>query len=186
MQFASTVKYLQEDNDLTERLQKLVTRLVKALLHFPYERLLEILGLPSLVHLRLRADLVLVYKILHGRVNLPVDQFFETPANPNLHGHRFKLCHQPSHLVRRKFAFRGRMSNRGISCRPKLLILPRKKFSNVVLMVFGTPCLFPNPPRTSNKFVFNLSFLPFVQMPVWGYLARKCLSLDHLIFLFRF
>ncbi len=49
--------YLQKDIDLTERLQKLATRLVKGLWHFPYERRLEILGLPLLVHLRLRADL---------------------------------------------------------------------------------------------------------------------------------
>ncbi len=97
--------YLQKDIGLTERLQKLATRLVKGLRHFPYERRLEILGLLSLVHLRLRADLILVYNILHGRVNLPIDEFFGTPANPNLHGHRFKLRHQLSHLARRKFAF---------------------------------------------------------------------------------
>ncbi len=58
-----------------------------------------------MVHLRLRADLVLVYNILHGRVNFPIDEFFETPANPNLRGHRFKLRHQMSHLARCKFAF---------------------------------------------------------------------------------
>ncbi len=56
--------YLQKDIDLTERLQKLATRPVKCLWHFPYERWLEILGLPSLVHLRLLTDLVLVYNIL--------------------------------------------------------------------------------------------------------------------------
>ncbi len=98
-------QYLKKDIVLTERLQKLATRLVKGLRRFPYERRLEILGLPSLVHLRLRADLVLVFNILHGRVNLPIDDFFETPANPNLCGHRFKLRHRLSHLAHRKFAF---------------------------------------------------------------------------------
>ncbi len=58
--------YLQKDIDLTESLQKLATRLVRGLWHFSYERRFEILGLPSLVHLRLRADLVLVYNILYG------------------------------------------------------------------------------------------------------------------------
>ncbi len=38
-------------------------------------------------------------------MNLPIDEFFETPANPNLRGHRFKLRHQLSHLAHRKFAF---------------------------------------------------------------------------------
>ncbi len=60
--------YLQKDIVLTGRLQKLATRLVKGLRHFPYERRLELFGLPSLVHLRLRADLDLVYHMLHGRV----------------------------------------------------------------------------------------------------------------------
>ncbi len=47
----------------------------------------------------------MVYDILHGRVNFLIDEFFETPANPNLRGYRFKLRHQPSHLARRTFAF---------------------------------------------------------------------------------
>ncbi len=38
-------------------------------------------------------------------VILPTDEFFETPANPNLRGHRLKLRHQLSHLARHKFAF---------------------------------------------------------------------------------
>ncbi len=50
--------YLQKGINVTECLQKLVTRLVKGLWHFPYERWLEMQGLLSLVHLRLRADLV--------------------------------------------------------------------------------------------------------------------------------
>ncbi len=52
--------YLQKDIDLSERLQKLATRLAKDLWYFPYERRLEMLGVPPLAHLRLRADLVLV------------------------------------------------------------------------------------------------------------------------------
>ncbi len=48
--------YLQKDSYLTERLQKLATRLVEGIWHFLYERRLAILGLPSLTHLRLRTD----------------------------------------------------------------------------------------------------------------------------------
>ncbi len=46
-----------------------------------------------------------MYNILHGKVNLPIDEFFETPANPNSRGHRFTFRHQLSYLARRKFAF---------------------------------------------------------------------------------
>ncbi len=55
---------------------------------FPYERRLELLGAPSLVHLRSRTNLVLVYNILDGKVILPIEELFETPASPNLRGHR--------------------------------------------------------------------------------------------------
>ncbi len=65
--------YLRKGIGLTERLQKLATRLVKRSLAFPYERRLEILGLLSLVHLRLRADLALVYDVLHRMMNLPIE-----------------------------------------------------------------------------------------------------------------
>ncbi len=55
--------------------------------------------------------------------------------------------------------FLSALSNCGTSCRPKSLMLPREKFSNSVLMVFGPPCLFPNPPRTSNIFfLYNYYF----------------------------
>ncbi len=53
--------------------------------------------------------MILVYDILHGRVNLLIEGFFETPVNSNLHGHRFKLRHQMSHLARRKFTFSVRI-----------------------------------------------------------------------------
>ncbi len=50
-----------------------------------------------------------MHSVLHGRVNLLIDEFFETPAYPNLRGHHFKLRHQLSHLARRKFAFAVRI-----------------------------------------------------------------------------
>ncbi len=78
--------------------------------------------------------------------------------------------------------FLSALSNRGTSCRPKLLILRRKKFSNADLIVFGTPCLCPNPLWTFNIVFLICRFFPFVQMPVRGYSACKCLFLDHLIF----
>ncbi len=42
------------------------------------------MGLSSLVHLRLRADLILLYKILRGKVNLFIEEFSKTPAKINL------------------------------------------------------------------------------------------------------
>ncbi len=90
-----------------------------------------------MVNLRLRADLVLVYNVLHGRVNLPIEEYFETPANPNLRGNRFKLRQQLSHLARRLFAFPVRIVEPWNKLPPEVVVLPWKKSSNAVLMVFG-------------------------------------------------
>ncbi len=51
---------LQKDINLTEHLEKLVTLAVKVFWHFTYEQWLDILGLPLVVHLRSRTNLVLV------------------------------------------------------------------------------------------------------------------------------
>ncbi len=118
---------------MTERLQELATRLVKGLWHFPYERRLEILGLPSLVLLRLRADLVLLYNKLYGRVNLPIEEFFEAPANPNLRGHRFKLHNQLPHLAQRKFAFPVRIVEPWNKLPPELVDFASEEIFNLRL-----------------------------------------------------
>ncbi len=46
-----------------------------------------------------------MYGILDVKVNLHLDEFFETPVNPHICGHRFEFHHQLFHLARRKFAF---------------------------------------------------------------------------------
>ncbi len=38
-------------------------------------------------------------------MNLPIDELFKTPANPNLRGHHFKLRHPLARSARRKFEF---------------------------------------------------------------------------------
>ncbi len=43
--------------------------------------------------------------ILHGMVNLPIEEFFATSVNPNLRGHRLKLRHQLFHITCHMFAF---------------------------------------------------------------------------------
>ncbi len=110
-------------------------------------------------------------------MNLLIEEFFETPANPNL---RFNLRHQLPHLARRKFAF------------PVSIFEPWNKLPTEVLDAayedkfefrfdggWDTP-LISLPSLDIQQFVSDLPFLPFVQMPVRGNLALKCFFLDHL------
>ncbi len=120
-----------------------------------------------------------MYNILHGRVTLPIDDCFETPANPYIRGNRFKLRHQLSHWARRKFTYPVRFVELWNKVLPEDFDSASKEIFKRRLDGVGTPCLLPNPPRTFIKFVINLSFFPFVQMPVRGYVARRCLFLDH-------
>ncbi len=46
-----------------------------------------------------------VYKLLHGYLNLPAEEFFEPPAAGHLRGHNFKVRQPRFHLARRKAAF---------------------------------------------------------------------------------
>ena len=58
------------DQLLVERVQRRATHLVASLRHRPYEERLEALKLPSLFYRRRRSDMVQVYQIFHGGVDL--------------------------------------------------------------------------------------------------------------------
>ncbi len=49
-----------------------------------------------------------MYDKLHGRVSLPIDEFFETLADPNIRCHRFNF-HQFSYLAGREVIFPNRL-----------------------------------------------------------------------------
>ena len=68
LEYASTIWYpmYKKDKILIQNVQRGATRLLKCIKHLPYEERLITLGLPSLEYRRDRADLIQVYKIMHG------------------------------------------------------------------------------------------------------------------------
>ncbi len=58
--------------------------------------------MPRHIH---RATLIAVYELIHGYLDLSVEEVFEPPAAGNLRGHNFKLYQLRFHLARRKSAF---------------------------------------------------------------------------------
>ncbi len=92
-----------------ERLQRLSTRMVKSLMGFSYEDRLRRLNLFTIEMRLLRADLILAYNLVKGRLNVPVDEIFEAPAERNLQRHHFQLRHRRFRLARRKAAFSVRL-----------------------------------------------------------------------------
>ena len=61
---------------MIEKVQKRATRMISSLKNLPYEERLKALNLPSLYYRRKRSDMILVYQIFHGLVNVNPLTFF--------------------------------------------------------------------------------------------------------------
>ncbi len=77
--------------DCLGRIQRLATRLLKCFRRLPYEERLRWLGLHSLRRRRLRGELMVVYKMFSGGLDLDPSPFFIPLVWPDLRGHLFKV-----------------------------------------------------------------------------------------------
>ncbi len=109
----NSMQYAVEANSLTlradiswfERVQRHATRLVRGHRHVPYEERLHQLNHFSLERRRLRADLVLAFRIFQGEVDLCPSDFFLRPARDELREHTYRLLQEPIWLRWRSDAF---------------------------------------------------------------------------------
>jgi len=80
-----------KDKALLEKVQHRFTRLFPDPRTMEYEARLEALRLWSLEERRNRADLIEVFKMMHGLSSVPVTAFFQVAANSCTRGHSRKL-----------------------------------------------------------------------------------------------
>ena len=80
------------DKKLVERVQRRATKLVPEIRHFPYQERLHALGLPSLQYRRQRGDMIAMFSIMHGRVRLNKEDFFNSPRTAQTRGHPLKVA----------------------------------------------------------------------------------------------
>ena len=90
-------------------MQRRATRLVKCIKHLPYEERLITLGLPSLEYRRDRADLIQVYKIMHGIDKIDKDKLFTLSRYRATRGHSLKLYKKRTRLKVRANSFSNRV-----------------------------------------------------------------------------
>ena len=79
------------DQKLIERVQRRATKLVPELRHLPYQERLRRLNLPSLYHRRRRGDMITIFQIMNGGINMRPDQLFEPAVSAATRGHEMKL-----------------------------------------------------------------------------------------------
>jgi len=56
----------------------------------PYEKILQLMNLPSLIYRRYRGDMIEVYKLTHG-IYISGDNLLPTAPKSALRGHEYKL-----------------------------------------------------------------------------------------------
>ena len=87
------------------------TKLIAELRHLPYHQRLQRLNLPSLYYRRRRGDMIMVYQLLHGSLDLDPHAFFDTAVTRDTRGHPWKLT-KPRAVSRiRRNAFSTRVIN---------------------------------------------------------------------------
>ena len=82
---------MAKDITLLEAVQKRATKLVKAIRDLSYEERLQALDLYSLKQRRERGDLILLFKIMKGLVNIDATKMFELSSYGSTRGHQYKL-----------------------------------------------------------------------------------------------
>ena len=95
---------------MVESVQCRATKLIPGFKKFTCEELLKKLNLPTLKYLRLRGDMLEVYKILHGVYDEQVTtELFNVADQAQMHGHSLKLAKHRSRLEIRKNSFTSRV-----------------------------------------------------------------------------
>ena len=100
--------YLQQDVDNLEQVQRHATKMIWGLQDLPYEEKLKRTNLMSLEIRRYRADLLEVYRIMHGLDKLKPEALFDMAQN-SLRGHNFTIKKQRQNLMLLRYAFSQRV-----------------------------------------------------------------------------
>ena len=99
------------DQKAIERVQRRATRLVTSIRHLKYQERLHILRLPSLYYRRRRGDMIHVYQMLHGGVDVGASDMFTLHTGGPTRGHSLKLCKPYATCRFRRTSFAVRVIN---------------------------------------------------------------------------
>ena len=112
------------DQKFIENVQRRATKLIPSISELPYPQRLKRLGLPSLQYRRLRADVIQVYKIIHGIDRIEISMFFKLANDERTRGHRYKIVKQRCRTNKRKNFFSNRIVDTWNSLPPEIVESP--------------------------------------------------------------
>ena len=101
--------FYARDIEVLQKVQRRMTRILPGLRHLPYVERLQSLNLLTLYARRIKHDLIFLFKLLHGRVNLDASKFFQPAVERRTRGHNLKLQVNFSRLTTRKHFFSQRV-----------------------------------------------------------------------------
>ncbi len=83
--------HLIQDVNKIERVQRRFTRMLPEMMGLSYSERLHRLNMQSLEVRRCRADLIMLYKIVHGFIDFPMEEFFHYADSAGTRGHSLRL-----------------------------------------------------------------------------------------------
>ena len=98
----------RKDEDKLEGVQRRATKIPLHLKELSYEDRLRATKLPSLKYRRKRADVLQVWRIMHGGDDMEEGKFFKRSADSKTQGHSLKLCKEYSRTKLRSQSFSQR------------------------------------------------------------------------------
>ena len=111
LEYSSSVwsPFFLKDINKIESVQRKFTKHLPGLYNTPYLERLRTLGMETLEERRIRLDLILMYKIVRGLVDLDFQKLFSFNLN-NTRGHRYKVNIPIGRLNCKKFSFVNRVA----------------------------------------------------------------------------
>ena len=103
--------FRKTDQKRIERVQRRATRMVEAVRHRSYPERLRYLGLPSLHYRRRRGDMIVVYQLFHGGLNINPETFLTKSRVRHTRGHPWKLEKPRARSLTRRNTFSARIVN---------------------------------------------------------------------------
>ena len=110
------------DQQKVERVQRRATKLIENIKNLSYQERLRYLDMPSLLHRRLRGDMIETYEIITGIWGVDKEIYFKQATNSITRGHCYKLRKQRA----KTFLNQNKFSNRVINEWNNLFVISTK------------------------------------------------------------